>query len=139
MASQCKSRDCREVCVGYEIGEACHKNDDCVEGAYCKDTVEWPYKSTCHKYIDDDEEEDDDPKAIYDEECSDDFQCKITHYCWFASKAKKDSNKKNCMMMYSQDDGVKFGWSGSTKLADYEQNGKFCKSGLAFKTAAGEA
>lgn len=41
--------------------------------------------------------------------------------------------------MYSQDDGIVFGWmqisgNDSTKitLADYEKNGKYCISGLAY-------
>ena len=138
-ASQCKSRDCREVCVGYEIGEACHKNEDCVEGAYCKDSADWPYSTTCQKFIDDDEDEDAEPKDVYDEECSDDYQCKITHYCWFATKEGKAANKKKCMKMYSQENGTKFGWSGEKKLADYTHNGKFCKSGLAFNVAPNES
>jgi len=34
--------------------------------------------------------------------------------------------------MYSQDVGTDFGWSGASALNDYQKNGKYCKSGLAF-------
>jgi len=36
------------------------------------------------------------------------------------------------MEMYSAEVGTKFGWSGEEELSDYTQNGKYCKSGLAF-------
>jgi len=35
VASQCVSRNCQEVCVGFEQKAACHAHEDCVEGFYC--------------------------------------------------------------------------------------------------------
>ena len=43
------------------------------------------------------------------------------------------------MEMFSRHEGATFGWSGPTGLDDYTQNGKFCKSGLAFKLGEDEA
>mmetsp|Transcript_41783 Transcript_41783/g.55064 ORF Transcript_41783/g.55064 Transcript_41783/m.55064 type:complete len:91 (+) Transcript_41783:508-780(+) len=89
------------------MNEACHKHEDCVEGTYCHDTTEWPYKSECMPYRED------------GDVCDEDFQCSITHYCWFASKEDKVSDTRRCMELYSQEIGTKFGWSGQTKLDDY--------------------
>jgi len=127
VASQCKSRDCRKFCVGYEPSEACHKHEDCIEGNYCHDTTEWPYNSLCKPYRED--------KAV----CEEDYQCGVTHYCWFDSKADKATSTRRCLELYSQEVGTTFGWSGSTAVDDYTQNGKFCKSGLAFRLTADEA
>lgn len=127
VASQCKSRDCRNVCVGYETMEACHKHEDCVEGTYCHDTSEWPFKSLCKPHKGD------------QEVCEEDYQCGITHYCWFASKEDKTADTRRCLEIYSQEVGTTFGWKGGKQLPDYTQNGKFCKSGLAFQVASGQA
>ena len=86
------------MCVGYEQGEACHKHEDCVEGLYCHDTDTWPFKSVCRPYRQD------------GDLCSEDFQCEVTHFCWFKSLIDRNSNTKRCMEAYSQESGVKFGW-----------------------------
>ena len=98
VSSQCKSRDCRETCVGYEEDDTCHEHADCVIGHYCHDNTEWPFKSVCKPYRAD------------GAECTQDFQCPVTHYCWYKSKENREENKKSCMELYSQPDGTKFGW-----------------------------
>jgi len=44
------------VCIGYESGNACHSHEDCVQGTYCHDTDEWPFKSVCKPYRESGEE-----------------------------------------------------------------------------------
>ena len=108
----------------------CHKHEDCVEGLYCHDTNEWPLKSVCLPYRED------------NAECEEDYQCPITHFCWYKSKQEKESNVKRCMEMYSQETGIKFGWhqeNAEASLDDYTQNGKFCQYGLAFQSDSNEA
>ena len=55
VSSQCKSRDCREICIGFEIDEACHEHEDCVSGTYCHDNTDWPFMSVCRPYLEDGE------------------------------------------------------------------------------------
>lgn len=50
VASQCKSRNCQEVCIGYEKGGACYEHADCVEGFYCHQDEDWPFKTICKEY-----------------------------------------------------------------------------------------
>ena len=50
VASQCKSRNCQEVCIGYEKGGACYEHADCVEGFYCHQSEDWPFKTICKEY-----------------------------------------------------------------------------------------
>lgn len=131
VASQCKSRNCQEVCIGYENAVACHKHEDCVEGFYCHDTLEWPYQSECKIYKEE------------DTECTSDYQCGITHFCWYKNKEERVDGTKRCMKMYSQEKGTSFGWFQEDEkvatLQDYTQNGKYCESGLAFPFTENEA
>jgi hypothetical protein len=67
-------------------------------------------------------------------------------YCWYASVDDRLLNTTKCVPMYSQPNGTTFGWyqiSGSDTskitLADYEQNGKYCQSGLAYPVNANTA
>ena len=94
VASQCKSRNCQEVCIGYEKGGACYEHADCVEGFYCHQDEVWPFKTICKEYLED------------SEVCTEDYQCAITHFCWYKSKADKDSETRKCMEMYSQESGT---------------------------------
>ena len=43
------------------------------------------------------------------------------------------------MKLYNGEDNATFGWDGAYDLASYTQNGKYCKSGLAYNSAKGEA
>lgn len=55
--------------------------------------------------------------------------------CWYKTPAEKAANKKRCMEVYSQEDGATFGWAQAITpptFPDYEQNGRYCKSGLAY-------
>lgn len=103
---------------------ACHKHEDCVEGFYCHNEDTWPLRSACRAYRAD------------NAECDEDYQCPITHFCWYRTAEEKAVGTKRCMEQYSQPVGTKFGWSQENEvatLADYTQNGKFCLDGLAFK------
>ena len=42
--------------------------------------------------------------------CTEDYQCEISHYCWYKSKEDRDSDTRRCMEMYSQESGTQFGW-----------------------------
>ena len=97
-SAQCKSRDCRETCVGFEMGENCHEHSDCLEGAYCHDNTDWPFASVCKEYRED------------GSECTSDFQCPVTHYCWYKTKADKKEGRRRCMELYSAGKGATFGW-----------------------------
>ena len=126
-SGQCKSRLCLNgFCLGKPVGAACHKHEDCVEGAYCTDLNYFPFQSVCADYRNN------------LEQCEEDFQCKITHYCWYHTAADKSKGIKRCMESYSQDDGTTLGWSGKSTLDDYTANGKYCKSGLAFRSGENE-
>jgi hypothetical protein len=60
-------------------------------------------------------------------------------YCWYPSPQDRVRNTTKCLETYSQPDNVIFGWNQITStdntkilLKDYEQNGKYCESGLAY-------
>ena len=130
VASQCKSRNCQEVCIGYEKNDACYEHADCVENHYCHQNEEWPFKTICKEYRQD------------GDVCTEDYQCQITHYCWYKTVEDRDAGTKKCMEMYSQEKGTQFGWYQDPKndkatLEEYTQNGKYCLSGLAFKKKEG--
>lgn len=70
--------------------------------------------------------------------CTSDYQCEITHYCWYKSADDRATETKRCMEMYSQPKGTKFGWKQRdpdrrATLEDYTLNGKFCLNGLAYR------
>ena len=55
--------------------------------------------------------------------------------CWYKTGAEKAAGTKRCIETYSQEDGATFGWSEATTpptFTDFERNGKYCKSGLAY-------
>ena len=55
--------------------------------------------------------------------------------CWYKTPEAKAAGKRSCIESYSQENGVTFGWSQANTpptLSDYERNGKYCKSGLAY-------
>ena len=73
--------------------------------------------------------------------CNNDYECKNNQFCWYRDGAAVTSNSKTCMLLYSEADDGTFGWysDGPPSLADYEQNGRFCQSGLAYAKSATEA
>ena len=76
------------------------------------------------------------------EECAEDFECGITHFCWYASKADRDVEQKRCIEMYSQENGATFGWmqkGEDATIDDHQHNGKYCKSGLAFEVSENQS
>ena len=99
---------------------------------FCEMTDTWPWISQCQ-----------DLKQSY-EDCRSTYECKLSDFCWYATKDDVESDVKRCLPLYSQSIGTKFGWK---ELDDAETNepsvfghewqeaylGQFCKSGLAFK------
>ena len=55
--------------------------------------------------------------------------------CWYKTAEEKAAGKRRCIESYSQENGAIFGWSQVNTpptLEDYERNGQYCKSGLAY-------
>tara|TARA_B110000285_G_C15074352_1_gene589852 strand:- start:416 stop:748 length:333 start_codon:yes stop_codon:yes gene_type:complete len=65
--------------------------------------------------------------------------------CWYSDEDYKIHKIKTCMPLYSQDDGATFGWASQGEderaagkknlnptLEDFKNNGRYCKSGLAY-------
>ena len=50
------------------------------------------------------------------EVCTEDFECGITNFCWYATKEDRVEGTKRCVRMYSQENGEKFGWYGETTV-----------------------
>ena len=74
------------------------------------------------------------------ETCTEDYQCQIKDYCWFASSDDVVSNSRTCMEKFlgTKDPVTEFGWyqeGEEPTLDDYRQNGKYCESGLAFNVS----
>jgi len=64
-----------------------------------------------------------------------DYDCELTHYCWYKTPEKAKEDKKECLKMYSQELGTEFGYSKSDAVYKYNMyenidHGKFCKSGV---------
>eukprot|EP00347_Sterkiella_histriomuscorum_P013616 403364037 len=127
--NQCKSKNCNEgQCRGLEQNSFCHIHDDCQAGLYCRNSINWPFESKCSAQ-----------KGQY-ENCANDYECQNALFCWYASNVDRKLNQTKCLPLYSQVEGVLFGWSRVNQdqtdtlnlvFADFEQNGKFCQSGLA--------
>lgn len=69
--------------------------------------------------------------------CTEDYECAIDHFCWYATKEDAKDKIKRCMKLYSTENKEKFGWAhvdpnNKYSLEDYTQNGMFCKTGLAY-------
>ena len=79
------------------------------------------------------------------EKCVDDYQCPISHYCWYKNKGDVKDDVRRCIELYSMVDGESFGWKpvtidgGEFSLEDHERNGKACQSGLAYNNGDNEA
>ena len=57
-------------------------------------------------------------------------------YCWYASKEGAEQDRKQCIPLFSQGFGISIGWRNKDwkkpSNEDYEINGRYCLSGLAF-------
>ena len=132
---QCKSNFCNIVCVGLEDGKGCHSHSDCAEGSYCMEETEWPHMTKCA------------PLKKTGDKCADDFQCPISHFCWYQGSSDVENGIKRCMEMYTMKNGEDFGWSSVTHsqggvtddIEDFERNGKACKTGLAYNAGDNKA
>lgn len=124
--SNCISKNCKDgICTGLDKGAFCHRHADCHAGLYCKQDQTWPYVSVCDK-----------ANTNY-EQCTETFQCGPSAYCWYVSKQDRIDNVKKCLPLYSQEKGTQMGWFSTNSLTnltweDFELNGRYCKSGLAF-------
>ena len=63
--------------------------------------------------------------------CSNDNECDYTHFCW---PANPNNSTTECLELFSQDIGKRFGViynTDKTLLENSLEAGKFCKSGIA--------
>ena len=132
--NECKSSVCYDgQCAGKAIDVSCHEHADCDIGTYCNVLSYWPYQSVCSAY------------RIANEQCDEDYQCNIHHFCWYKTREDKVNKKKVCMPIYQNEDGHQFGWetthseTESPDLEDFRRNGKACISGLAYESAPNQA
>ena len=107
--------------MGLIENQNCASHADCGSGSYCRVNINWPFRSMCSKQ-----------KGTF-EQCGTDHECENNLYCWFASPDDRVINAKKCLPVYSQDEGITFGWkqvssNDTTKIlfVDYETNGKYC-------------
>ena len=131
---QCKSGLCNNreyTCVGNEKDSNCYQDTDCDTGMYCRMSENWPYQTTCSMQ-----------RSEY-ELCTNDFDCQNNQFCWFPNKEHKQIGRRTCMPVYSQEDGVLFGWESkdinNPTQEDFKQNGQYCQSGLAYPAGPDEA
>jgi hypothetical protein len=86
--------------------------------------INWPYMTTCTEV-----------KTEF-EFCQNDYECQNHQFCWYPDESNKKASLRTCMSIYSQEDGTRFGWESASEnsptLADFEKNGKYCASGLAY-------
>lgn len=131
---QCVTMVCENgKCKGRGDGESCAVHQDCDSTLFCLQPDEYPFTSTCKRQ-----------RTSY-EPCTSSEQCGNYLYCWFGQK--ENLVQKSCLPLYSQFVEFNFGWRnknrdpGSTEenptynndpsFEDFEQNGRYCKSGLA--------
>jgi len=122
---QCRSTTCKNlICIGLDEKDHCHEHSDCDVGLYCRTSVVWPFESTCSLM-----------KSTWDN-CTEDYECKNNHFCWYASEEDKIIDQRKCLVVYSMDVGTKFGWHSENSSfpteADFVKNGQFCVSGMAY-------
>ena len=97
--------------------------------------TEWPHMTKCA------------PLKKTGDKCADDFQCPISHFCWYQGSSDVENGIKRCMEMYTMKNGEDFGWSSVTHsqggvtddIEDFERNGKACKTGLAYNAGDNKA
>lgn len=126
-------------CEGRLDTHTCFQHSDCDAAFFCNKDTKYPYISTCKTL-----------KTSY-APCEEDNECLHTLFCWYADIKESPVNdidgvardNKQCLPMYSQEQGKQFGWysqnfeekvADPTKFTreDFEQNGKYCNTGLAF-------
>ena len=125
---QCITQKCKEgQCLGLIENENCNSHKDCQAGSYCRIAINWPFRGLCSRQ-----------KGSF-EACTSDFECQNHMYCWYPSPSDRARNTSKCMQMYSQPENTLFGWlqvsstdNSRVVLQDYEKNGKYCESGLAY-------
>lgn len=120
------------MCYGRKDLESCYSSADCHAGYYCKEKSDYPHLTQCKLLL-----------TSY-ERCINTEQCAHNLYCWYANKDSSPINgrttdSKQCLPMYSQRPGYNYGWFSSNPndmnsitLQDFQMNGKYCKSGLAY-------
>jgi hypothetical protein len=124
--ANCKSRLCQGgICQGLLEKEQCHDHSDCHSGLYCLRDKDWPYLSKCAAV-----------NTNY-ANCEEDYQCLTSAYCWYANVDDRKIGQRKCLPLYSQLVGTNFGWYSKNPMTnltydDYEINGRYCQSGLAF-------
>lgn len=123
-------------CEGRLDTHTCFKHEECDAPFFCNKDTKYPYVSTCKTL-----------KTSY-APCEETKECLHTLYCWYADIKESPINGlgrdyKQCLPMYSQEQGKSFGWYSDNWQAklnnetpwtfkDFEDNGRYCNTGLAF-------
>jgi hypothetical protein len=109
------------ICRGKVMGEPCAQHSECDVALACRREWSWPYKTICRNY------------GQIDEFCDSDHDCQVKAVCVY----EKESDKvKKCKLRHSAIDNTAFGWEGieGKSMIDLSiYNGRFCKSGFAYK------
>lgn len=90
-------------CEGRLDTHTCHSHADCDAAFYCSKETKYPYISTCKTL-----------KTSY-APCKETSECLHTLYCWYADIKEtpisgEGKDNKQCLPMYSQEQGKSFGW-----------------------------
>lgn len=66
----------------------------------------------------------------------------MDQFCWYPDKNYKKNKQRMCLPLYSQADFTTFGWESQDEkkptYLDFEKNGKYCESGLAYPVSKDE-
>ncbi len=118
---QCRVIEGIGMCRGKVMGESCAKHEECDVALACRREWSWPFKTICRNY------------AQINEFCDSDYDCQPNAVCVYQNAT--DTVKK-CKLRYSANDKTAFGWEqddGKTIMELAIYNGRYCKSGFAYK------
>lgn len=126
----CRMRNCKDsTWKGKEQGEPCTSHFECDPKLSCRRSYIWPYATTCQSW------------ASSGSYCLDDYDCDPNNFCWYESASDASSGTTKCMLKYSGEQYVTFGWKAtySDNLKDAIHNGRYWRSGWAYNSATNTA